>query len=111
MIYLNFESISVPIINGNQSPVEFYKNKYQNHFSCNFGYKLVSANNRLNKLFKYYLGQGIVYKFITNFVKENKYCSRTIKKNLLSLMKVMKILKALHNVGFLIRLFLKVMLD
>ena len=36
-----FESILAPEGNKKQIPEESYRNKYQKHIACNYGYKLV----------------------------------------------------------------------
>ena len=41
MIYADFESIQVPEDNRKQILDESYKNKYQKHIACGYGYKLV----------------------------------------------------------------------
>ena len=56
MIYLGFESISVPGNNGKQNPDESYTNKYQNHVGCSFGYKIVCVDDQFSKVYKLYLG-------------------------------------------------------
>ena len=57
MIYADFQSILVPEDNGKQNLDESYMNKYKNHIACNYGYKLVSANDQFRKSFKSYLGE------------------------------------------------------
>ena len=56
MIYLGFESISVPGNNGKQNPDESYTNKYQNHVGCSFVYKIVCVDDQFSKVYKLYLG-------------------------------------------------------
>ena len=41
MIHVDFESILVLEDNRNQNPNESYTIKYQKHFACSHGYKLV----------------------------------------------------------------------
>ena len=77
----NFESILVPENNGKENPDDSYTNKYQNHVRCSFGFKLVCIHDQFSKLFKSSLGQGAVHKFITNMIKERKYCCCVIKKH------------------------------
>ena len=38
------------------------------------------VDNQFRKPFKSYLGQDTVHTFMTNMVKESKYCSYVIKK-------------------------------
>ena len=80
MIYTDFESILVPENNGKQNTDEPYTNKYQNHVGGSFVYKLVCVDDQFFKPLKSYLGQDTVRKFITNMIKESKYCSRVMKK-------------------------------
>ena len=39
IIYADFESILVSEDNKKQNPKEFYRNKYQKHIGCSYGYK------------------------------------------------------------------------
>ena len=57
MIYADFESILVPEENGKQNPEEFHTNKYQKYVAFSSGYKSVCPDGKLNKPFKFYLGQ------------------------------------------------------
>ena len=45
MIYADFESILVPEDNGKQNPNEFYRNKFETHVACCYGYKLVCVDD------------------------------------------------------------------
>ena len=84
MIYANFESILVPEDNGKQNQDEFCTNKYQKHVACSYGYKLVCVDDILSKPFKPYLREDAVYNFINSMIKESKYCSELMKKNILT---------------------------
>ena len=46
IIYVDFESILVPQNNWKQNPEGFYRNKYQKHISCSYGYKLVCVYDK-----------------------------------------------------------------
>ena len=81
MIYADFESIFVPEDNKNQSPNESYTNKYQKHFACSYGYKLVQVDDKFSKPFKSYLGEDAVYNFINSMIEESKYCCDVMKKH------------------------------
>ena len=81
MIYADFESILVPQDNGKQNPSESHTNKCQKHVACDYGYKLVCGNDKFSKLFKSFLGEDAVYKFIGNMIKESKYYSDVMKKH------------------------------
>ena len=79
-IYVDFESILVQGNNGKQNTGDSYTNKYQNYVGSSFGYKLVCVNDQFSKPLRSYLGKD-GYKFTTNMVQENKYCSRVMKKH------------------------------
>ena len=70
-----YKSILVPEDNGKQNPEESYTDKYQNHISCSYGYKLVCVDYKFSKSFKTYLGKDPVY----NFIGESKCCSEVMK--------------------------------
>ena len=65
--------------NGKQNPEQSYKNKYQKHIACSYGYKLVCVDDKFSKPFKTYLGEDDVYNFINSMIQESKYCSDMIK--------------------------------
>ena len=81
MIYADFESIQVPEDNRKQILDESYKNKYQKHIACGYGYKLVQVDDKFSKPFKSYLGEDAVYNFINSLVEESKCCSDLMKKH------------------------------
>ena len=82
MSYADLERILMPEDTGKQNPNQSYTSKYQNHFDCSYGYKLVCVNNKFSKPFKSYLGEDAVYNFINSMVDESKYCSNVMKKKL-----------------------------
>ena len=102
--------ILVPEDNGKQNPGNSYTNKYQKHVACSFGYELVYADDYFSKLFKTYLGEDSVYNFINSRIAESKYCKNISAKILWKLKKMLKILKTLLNVEFVIMFMLMVML-
>ena len=55
MIYAEFESILVPEDDGKQNPDVYYISKYQKYVACNYGYKLVCADDKFSNHFKSYL--------------------------------------------------------
>ena len=52
MNYADFESILMPGDNGKQNPDESYTNRYQKNDTCNYGYKLVCADDKFSQRFK-----------------------------------------------------------
>ena len=80
MTYADFESILVSENNGRQNTDASHKNNFQNHVGCSFGYKLLCVDDQFSRPYRSYLGQNTAHKFITNMVKESKYCSRMMKK-------------------------------
>ena len=79
-IFVDFEIILVPEINGKQNPEDSYTNKLQKHVACSCGYKLVCVDDNFSKPFKIYLGKDAVYNVINSMIKESKYYSDAIKK-------------------------------
>ena len=77
MIYADLKSILVPEDNGKQNAEVSYRNKYQKHVTCNYGYKLVYFDDDFKKP---YLGEDAVYNFITSIIKKSKYCTDLMKK-------------------------------
>ena len=91
MIYADFENILVPEDNKKQYPGESYTNKYQKHVACSYIYKLICVDDNFIKLFKSYL--------VEDALREK--CPNTDQKNSVSgLKRIMKILRTLLNVGF-----------
>ena len=45
MTYADFESILIPEKNGKKIPGKPFMNKYQNHVSCGYVYKLVCVDD------------------------------------------------------------------
>ena len=81
MIYADLESTLVPEDNGKQNLNESYRNKYQKHIACSYGYKLVYVDDKFSKPFKAYLGKDAVYDFINSIIEEIKYCCDVMKKH------------------------------
>ena len=81
MIYPDFESILVPEDNGKQNPNESSTNKYQKYDACSYGYNLVCVDDKFSKPFKSYLGEDVVYNFISSMIEESKYCTDVMKKH------------------------------
>ena len=71
----------MPEDDGKQNTEESYMNKYQKHFACSYGYKLVCVNDKFSKPFKTYLRKDSVYNFLKNMIEESKYCSEMMKKH------------------------------
>ena len=80
MIYEDSESILLPEDNGKQNPSEFYTNKYQKHIAFSYGYKLVCVDDKLSKSSKWYIGEDVVYNFISSMIEKSKYCIDVMKK-------------------------------
>ena len=56
MISADFESILATEDNGKQKCEKYYRNKYQKHIACSYGYELVCADDNFSKLFRTNLG-------------------------------------------------------
>ena len=50
----------MPENDGKQYPEVSYKNKYQKHIACSYGYKLVCVDDKFSKPFKIYLRKEAV---------------------------------------------------
>ena len=74
----------MPEDNGKQNPEESYSKKQKNkkNIARSYVYKLACVDDKFSKLFKTNLGKGAVYKFFNRMIKESKYCSEVMKKNL-----------------------------
>ena len=70
----------MPENTGKKNPEESYKNKYQKHIACSYGYKLVCVDDKFSKSFKTSFGEDVVNNFINSTIEESKYCSEVIKK-------------------------------
>ena len=85
-IYADFESILVPEDNRKQNVNESYTNKYKKHVVFSYGYKLVFVDDKFSKLCKSYLGEEVVYNFISSMIEERKFvlmfCKNISTKNL-----------------------------
>ena len=55
MIYT--DSILFPEDNRKPNPNESYTKKYEKHFACSYGYKLVCVDGKFSKPFKSYVGK------------------------------------------------------
>ena len=71
----------MPEDNGKQNAEKSYRNKYQKHIACNYGYKLVCIDDKFSKPFKTYFGKDAVYNFTNNVIEESKNCRDAMKKN------------------------------
>ena len=60
MIFADFESILVSKNNGKENLNEPYTNKYQEHVTSRYGYKLLYVDDKFGKTFKSYLGENVV---------------------------------------------------
>ena len=88
VIYANFEAITKKVQGCKQSEeMENEKNKrsyreaYQTHEDCGYGYKLVCCyRERYSKPIQTYRGENAVYKFMEKMLEEVKYCKAVIKK-------------------------------
>ena len=68
MSYTDFESNVIPEINEKQNPDESYTNKYQNHISYNFDYKLVCVDMINFTSIKYF--KSILYSVHWNLITQ-----------------------------------------
>ena len=101
-------------ISKKQNPDESCATKYQNHDTWSYGYKLVRVDDKFSKYFKSYWNKDAFNNFIKIMIEESKYCTDIMKKHfskeLLTTKKIVKILRNLLNVGFVVMIMLKAML-
>ena len=57
-----------------------YREKYQDHISCSFAYKVVCVDNKFSKNVVMYRGKNAAYKFIEAILEEYDYGKRIMKK-------------------------------
>ena len=57
-----------------------YTEKYQNHISCSFVYKVICIDNEFSKDIVTYRGKDAIYKFIEKILEEYDYCNGVMKK-------------------------------
>ena len=55
--------------------------KYQDHISCSFAYKVACVDNKSSKKVVFYRGKNAVYSFIKAILEEYDYCRRMIKRH------------------------------
>ena len=57
-----------------------YTEKYQDHITWNFAYKIVCIDNRFTKPTVIYRGKNAAYEFIKGILEEYKYCKKIIEE-------------------------------
>ena len=73
IIYADFECVLIPSTdNINSAP---HNKKFQDHFVCSYGSKLICVNERYNKTYETYSGEDPIDKFLNNMVNESEHCS------------------------------------
>ena len=58
----------------------YYTEKYQDHISCSFAYKIVCIDNRFTKPTIIYRGENAAYEFIKTILEEYKYYKKIIEE-------------------------------
>ena len=58
-----------------------YTEKYQDHISCSFAYKVVCVDNKFSKKVVLYRGKSAAYKLFEVILKEHKYFKKVMKKH------------------------------
>ena len=90
------------------------RKKHKKHRASSYYYKKIGIDDKFSKTLKSYLDEGAVYNFINSMIEGSKYCTDMIKKHfnkeLVMTKKMMKILKTLLNVQFVLTFMLRVML-
>ena len=79
-IYAEFDSALKGVISNNKNNTS-YTEKYQDHISCSFAYKVVCIDDKFSKKVVLYRGKNVVFRFIEAILKEYDYCKKTIRKH------------------------------
>ena len=79
-IYADFECLLKGVKSTGKSSGS-YTEKYQDHISCSFAYKVVCVDNKASKKVVLYGGKNAVFKFIEAILEEYDYCRKVIKKH------------------------------
>ena len=79
-IYADFECNVKRVEGSNRGQNNSYTEKYQDHITCIFAYKVVSVNDKFSKPVVLYGDEVGVYKFIDAIFKEYDYFRGVIKK-------------------------------
>ena len=58
-----------------------YTEKYQDHITCSFAYKVVCTDNKFSKRVVLYRIENAAYRFIKVIIEEYDYCKKMIKKH------------------------------
>ena len=58
-----------------------YTNRYQDHFSCSFAYKVLCIYDRFTIGIVVYTGENAAYEFIKAILKEYKYSKKVTNKH------------------------------
>ena len=109
-IYAGFESVSKRVQKTNRDGNAFYIEKYQEHISFSFAYKIVCIDDRFSKPVVLYKEKNVVYRFITTILNEYAYCGGWIKNiltKMLLLWMMRKTLIQVINAGYDVNYMLK----
>ena len=80
-IYAGFESILKSLDCGVGNDCFSYAQKYQDHISCSFPYKVMCIDDKLSKDVVLCRGKNEVFRFIRSIFREYGYCRGVIKKH------------------------------
>ena len=64
----------IPGTNGNQNSNDSCSNKHQNHVGCSYDFNLLCVYDQFNILFKSYLRQDVVQKFMQELYARISLC-------------------------------------
>ena len=80
VIYADFEAITEKISGCQPNNNKSYREAYQKHTDCGYGYKIVCCyDNKYSKPATTHRGGKAVYKFMEAMLEEVKYCKRVMK--------------------------------
>ena len=79
VIYADFEAITEKISGCEPNSVKSHTDKYQQHTSCGYGYKLVCcSDDKYSKPVKIYRGENTISYFMLDMLSEVEYCQKMI---------------------------------
>ena len=84
-IYADFKSVLKKLQINDRGKNTSYTEKYNDHTSCSFGYKVVCIDDKFSKPAVLYRGKNAVNKFAETILKEYDNCKKVIKNILIKI--------------------------
>lgn len=82
VIYADFEALTVKVDSRKKSDKESYREEYQKHISCAYGYKVVCRyDSKFSTPVQVYCSEDVIEKFLEKMVQEAEWCSKIKDEN------------------------------